>query len=308
MSTSNFGLPVTTRANYRGFTLLEMLITVTVIGLLMALLFPVLGMVRDLARGVSCANNQRQQGTAIHAFVAEHSGFLPPMDYQPQVGRDYNGNWRAGAAVGFGPQFTMTWVPIPRGFQGGGLFVYWPQMLFSYLNVPESYQFGNIDPAVAVPHREEFWKRTAFRCPSDTNPDRSYVTTNLWSYAYNQFPWGDNKAATTGWTTSATTSVQTAQYYFDNFGYTWFRFLPLKAAEVADPAKRIMLYDSNVHYYTMDWKTQLPTWDPVSLNGSNPTWHRGRYTAWYLDNRVKRVTGSQLYQGVAAPRSSINQP
>jgi prepilin-type N-terminal cleavage/methylation domain-containing protein/prepilin-type processing-associated H-X9-DG protein len=62
----------------RAFTLVELLVVVTIIVILIALLLPALGRARDLGRSVSCASNMRQVGVALFSYAAEFSGFLPP--------------------------------------------------------------------------------------------------------------------------------------------------------------------------------------------------------------------------------------
>jgi prepilin-type N-terminal cleavage/methylation domain-containing protein/prepilin-type processing-associated H-X9-DG protein len=59
----------TRRHRQSGFTLVEMLVVIAIIGILMALLLPALGMAREMARQSACMNNLRQfgQGLQIHA-------------------------------------------------------------------------------------------------------------------------------------------------------------------------------------------------------------------------------------------------
>ena len=60
-----------------GFTLVELLVVIAVIGILMGMLMPAINMVRESARRISCGNNMRQLGLAIHSFEASNTLFPP---------------------------------------------------------------------------------------------------------------------------------------------------------------------------------------------------------------------------------------
>lgn len=70
-----------------GFTLIELLTVIAIIGILAAILIPVVGAVRESARGAACASNVRQMLTGIHLYAEEHGEMAPaPQDSSLQQG------------------------------------------------------------------------------------------------------------------------------------------------------------------------------------------------------------------------------
>jgi len=64
---------------YRGFTLLELLVVIAVIGVLASLLLPVLGRVKESGRSAACLSNLHQIGIALQLYVDANNNRLPVM-------------------------------------------------------------------------------------------------------------------------------------------------------------------------------------------------------------------------------------
>lgn len=103
-----------------GFTLIEMLVVIAIIGILVALLLPALSVARATARATQCRNNLRQLYLATSQYTDVSNGILPPFKWA-----------EAGTLVTirFGDDVDAVVVDRPR----------WPTILSTYVE-------GTFDP------------------------------------------------------------------------------------------------------------------------------------------------------------------
>ena len=69
-----------------GFTLVEMLVVIAIIGILMGLVMPAVNIAREAGRRLTCKNNLKQLGLAAQQHVAK-TGYFPSSGWGVEVDR-----------------------------------------------------------------------------------------------------------------------------------------------------------------------------------------------------------------------------
>ena len=85
-----------------GFTLVELLVVITILGILMALLLPALFAAMELADRTVCANNLRQLGLAVQLYLKDHDGQFFPLLKQEADGRLWYFGFEASSSPALG--------------------------------------------------------------------------------------------------------------------------------------------------------------------------------------------------------------
>jgi prepilin-type N-terminal cleavage/methylation domain-containing protein len=136
-----------------GFTLVELLVVITIIGILVSLLLPAVQAAREAARRMQCANNLKQIGLAT--LNCEHvNGVLPPLCVD-------NNQDAQHAAIKDGPY---------KGAVGFTIFGF----LLSYIEQQNAYVQSNRSMFGTVNGKYlRAYVVNAYRCPDEPSPTNS---------------------------------------------------------------------------------------------------------------------------------------
>jgi len=163
----------------RGFTLVELLVVIAIIGVMVGLLLPAVQAAREAARRMSCSNNMKQLGLALHNYHSTHQKF----PYSVLM----SGSLTAGSAR---PPATMTrnhrgWLVVLPFIEQQALYDLADLRLATghyvrpgsgTLAGPRPGEVGNRnDEVVSTPV-------SSFLCPSDPNPT-NYATITSPEYS-----------------------------------------------------------------------------------------------------------------------------
>ena len=135
--------------NRYGFTLVELLVVITIIGILIALLLPAVQSAREAARRMQCGNNMKQIGLALHGYLTA-VGFFPPGEH-----------YSTGKSGDYGPTWAYSILPYME-----------LQQLFD--NVSPSYPTYSDPLQGPIIHQAAICTQVAgYRCPSSSHSQKA---------------------------------------------------------------------------------------------------------------------------------------
>jgi prepilin-type N-terminal cleavage/methylation domain-containing protein/prepilin-type processing-associated H-X9-DG protein len=206
---------ITSRSSSRNeaFTLVELLTVIAIIGILAAILIPVVGKVRAAGQKSASATKLRQIGVALSSYNADHKGRLPGYDPIP---------WESGGktytSYGLNRGASATWYTL-NGVPTTDLV----SQLMPYLDFNRKAGSGSIQGIC-----------TSFLCPSNSSQPTSTSDTK---YAANYYL-----------APTVRTDAGITQY---PFGYSSGNKRAVIAAQISNPGKAPALFDLDAAILTV---------------------------------------------------------
>jgi len=148
----------------RGFTLIELMVVVTVVVILLGILVPAVSFAKRAARMAVCLSNQRQLGVACRAYAIDYRGLFPT---------------RPGPSNSAGPTYAP-WAPQV---------LYWPTGDADMRGLWTGYVTGYGQPVPNNPGLKS--SAPVFYCPANNDPSLFNNYANAWGAKNAMYPSGN---------------------------------------------------------------------------------------------------------------------
>lgn len=242
----------------RGFSLMELLVAISIIALLMALILPAIQNARSAARRTTCLNNLHNLGVAVHGYATVYDDPLPYLT--SELGR------------GDGQPVEYSWVVELLPFlEHGGLY----QRLTNYDGPSADGPYAGSYPSIGV-----------LVCPGSTTGsspgDFSYVANA--GYIRGDL-WGDNtghNAETINWDRNCECTpllTQADRPYAYATGVFWRRLsddtFRQRLLQISDGMSRTFMVSENLQAGTYDAETtgRIAFGISISVDPTIAPWH-----------------------------------
>lgn len=152
------------RSDEHAFTLIELLTVIAIIGILAAILIPVVGSVREKAKVSQCAVHLRDVGTAVQLYALDNNDFLPPHVLSNELVSEW------GSKVGPSIHGVVGLLLAPE--KGGPTITGWSG---DYLDSPY--------PLFCPATREELYSEDEYKRPQDISENNGMLRVGyMWIY------------------------------------------------------------------------------------------------------------------------------
>ncbi len=170
---------ILSHAPRRGFTLVELLVVIAIIGILVGLLLPAVQAAREAARRMSCQNNLKQLGLAVHNFESSYKqlppGYLGPSRADPFASPSGNHQYYG---------FLIYLMPF---MEQGNIYNQFPTQLLRtdrLADTSEDLRWFRTLPPNLLGGSEQPWNLAQYQIPGVRCPSDGKIPTHAWTRSH----------------------------------------------------------------------------------------------------------------------------